>query len=62
MLVMTLPISTTNMTGFFIIFRGLSFAIESMAARRTIFASQSDFLRVVMTNFNFPFLLLCSLS
>ncbi len=35
-LVMTLPISTTNMTGFFIIVRGFSLASASTEARRTI--------------------------
>src|SRR5215469_1393850 len=58
MVVMTLPISTTNMTGFFIIERGLSFLIASMEARRTIFASQSDFLRDVdIIGFRFSFYL-----
>src|SRR5215469_12784658 len=47
--VITLPTSTTNMTGFFIIVRGFSFLIASIEARRTIFASQSDFLRVDMS-------------
>src|ERR1700680_4317222 len=40
--VMTLPISTTNMTVLRIMVRGWSFTNESIAARRTIFASQSE--------------------
>src|SRR5262245_3116951 len=40
--VMTLPTSTTNMTGFFIIVMGFSFRIESNAARVTIFGSQIE--------------------
>src|SRR6185437_9671358 len=36
---MTLPISTTNITGFFIMVSGLSFVKASSAARRMIFAS-----------------------
>src|SRR4030088_412628 len=43
MLVATLPTSTTNITGFFIMFRGSSFTKESQSARRTIFKSQMDF-------------------
>src|SRR6266705_70653 len=41
--VITLPISTTNMTGFPIIFSGLSFRNESQIARLTIFHSQTAF-------------------
>ena len=41
--VATLPTSTTNMTGFFIMLRGFSFTNESSVARRTIFRSQIDF-------------------
>src|SRR6267154_4646410 len=41
--VIKLPISTTNMTGFPIIFRGLSFRNESQIARLTIFHSQTAF-------------------
>ena len=41
--VMTLPISTTNMTGLPLILRGLSFSSESQIARRTIFHSQTAF-------------------
>ena len=41
----TLPISTTNMTGLPIILRGFSFSTESRIARRTIFHSQIAFLR-----------------
>src|SRR6266699_4457110 len=41
--VITLPISTTNMTGFPIIFSGLSFRNESQIARFTIFHSQTAF-------------------
>src|ERR1700686_5683783 len=43
MVVATLPTSTTNITGFFIMFRGSSLTRESKAARRTIFMSQMDF-------------------
>src|SRR5580692_5554501 len=43
MLVARLPTSTTNITGFFIMFRGSSFTKESQSARRTIFMSQIDF-------------------
>jgi hypothetical protein len=43
---MTLPISTTNMTGFFIIVRGFSLVNASTNARRTIFVSQRERLRV----------------
>src|SRR5580658_8138860 len=43
MVVATLPTSTTNITGFFIMFRGSSFTKESRSARRTIFMSQIDF-------------------
>src|SRR3984957_3420901 len=43
MVVATLPTSTTNITGFFIMFRGSSFTTESQSARRTIFMSQMDF-------------------
>src|SRR6516162_8649727 len=43
--VITLPISTTNMTGLPIILRGLSFRKASQRARRTIFPSQIAFLR-----------------
>src|SRR5206468_7692051 len=51
---MTLPISTTNMTGFLIILRGVSLASASMRARRTIFASQSERFRDVdMSEFRF---------
>ena len=38
---MTLPISTTNMTGLPIIFRGFSLRRASQTARRTIFHSQT---------------------
>ena len=38
--VITLPISTTNMTGLPIILRGLSLRTASQSARRTIFHSQ----------------------
>ncbi len=41
--VMTLPISTTNMTGLPIILRGSSFSKLSQMARRTIFHSQTAF-------------------
>ena len=41
--VITLPISTTNMTGFPIMFRGFSLRSESQIARRTIFHSQIAF-------------------
>jgi hypothetical protein len=37
-----LPISTTNMTGFRIMARGLSFTTESNKARRTIFPSNNE--------------------
>src|SRR6266404_4003488 len=37
------PTSTTNMTGFFISVRGLSFTTQSHSARLMIFLSQSDF-------------------
>jgi hypothetical protein len=40
--VITLPISTTNMTGFPIILRGLSLSSELQAALRTRFTSQTD--------------------
>src|SRR5437868_15481670 len=40
---MTLPTSTTNITGLPIILRGLSFRNESQSARRTIFHSQTAF-------------------
>ena len=39
----TLPISTTNMTGFPIMLRGFSLTRESKSARRTIFMSQMAF-------------------
>src|SRR6185437_5433140 len=39
---MTLPISTTNLTGFFIMVSGLSFVKASTIARRMISASKSD--------------------
>ena len=42
--VITLPISTTNMTGLPIILRGFSLRKESQMARRTIFHSQIAFL------------------
>ena len=47
--VMTLPTSTTNMTGLPIICFGLTFTIESQSARRTIFHSQTalDFVAIV---------------
>src|SRR6266567_7031497 len=47
--VMTLPTSTTNMTGLPIICFGLSFTIESQSARRTIFHSQTalDFVAII---------------
>src|SRR5215469_9298128 len=41
--VMTLPISTTNMTGLPIIFRGFSLRNASQIAPRTIFHSQTAF-------------------
>src|SRR6201993_781381 len=41
--VMTLPTSTTNMTGLRIIVRGFSLRTESTSAWRTIFASHNDF-------------------
>src|SRR5258708_37113352 len=41
--VMTLPISTTNITGLPIMVRGLSFTNASTKARRTIFHSQIAF-------------------
>src|SRR2546428_634995 len=41
--VTTLPISTTNITGFAIIFFGFSFNSESQMARLTIFHSQTAF-------------------
>src|SRR6202030_1183472 len=41
--VITLPISTTNITGLPIIFRGLSLRNASRTARRTIFHSQTAF-------------------
>ena len=50
---MTLPISTTNITGFFIIACGLSFTSESTSARRTICVSQSERLRVFAIYFLF---------
>ena len=40
--VITLPISTTNMTGLPIILRGFSLSSELQVARRTIFQSQTD--------------------
>ena len=40
MVVITLPISTTNMTGFPIILRGFSFVKASTRALRTIFHSR----------------------
>src|SRR5437868_6750792 len=40
---MTLPTSTTNITGLPIILRGLSFRNESQSARRTIIHSQTAF-------------------
>src|SRR5579864_240752 len=43
--VITLPISTTNMTGLPIILRGFNLTNESTIARRTIFHSQTAFLR-----------------
>jgi hypothetical protein len=43
--VITLPTSTTNMTGFPIILRGFSLTSASTMARRTIFHSQMAFLR-----------------
>ncbi len=43
MVVITLPISTTNITGLPIIFRGLSLRNASQSARRTIFHSQTAF-------------------
>jgi hypothetical protein len=39
---MTLPTSTTNMTGFFATMRGSSFRNESPIARLTIAGSKSD--------------------
>src|SRR6185437_6630341 len=42
MVVMTLPISTTNITGFFIWMRGSSFLKESLMARRRMAPSKSD--------------------
>src|SRR5215472_16824533 len=41
--VITLPTSTTNMTGFFIMVRGFSLRIASFTAWRTIFGSHNDF-------------------
>src|SRR5205807_6041972 len=41
--VMTLPTSTTNITGLRIIMRGFSLTTESINAWRMILASQSDF-------------------
>jgi hypothetical protein len=46
MVVMRLPTSTTNMTGFFIMVRGLSFRKASPRARLTILVSQRERLRV----------------
>src|SRR5262245_21725555 len=40
-LVITEPISTTNITGFFIMVRGFNLRKESSSARRTIFASHN---------------------
>src|SRR3954466_7126306 len=41
MVVMNAPTSTTNMTGFFIMWRGLSFTSESVRARLTMGGSKS---------------------
>src|ERR1700712_2829387 len=46
MLVMMLPTSTTNMTGFFIMMRGSSLTKASPRARRMILLSQRERLRV----------------
>ena len=46
MVVTTAPTSTTNMTGFFAIVRGVSLRKESTMARERIALSANDFLRI----------------
>src|SRR6266496_790527 len=48
--VITLPISTTNITGLPIILRGFSLRTASRSARRTIFHSQIAFFFFAMVN------------
>src|SRR5580692_5061014 len=52
--VITLPISTTNMTGLPIIFCGFSFTSASTMARRTIFHSQTALLFVAIESEHLP--------
>src|SRR6202041_3911997 len=52
--VITLPISTTNMTGLPIIFCGFSFTSASTIARRTIFHSQTALLFVAIESEHLP--------
>src|SRR3984957_5278329 len=52
--VITLPISTTNMTGLPIIFCGFSFTSASRIARRTIFHSQTALLFVAIESEHLP--------
>src|SRR5690348_6871370 len=49
--VMTLPTSTTNMTGLAIILGGFSLRTESRTARRTIFHSQIAFCLAILLSY-----------